>query len=61
MTDDRPVVLWRLHNGEWDQLGVPRPAREAGQLLVAARDHNRKAAASQSGDLFAVLPVGERP
>lgn len=59
--DTRQVVLWRLHNGKWDQLGEPRPAAAAGQLTATALEANRKAASSASGDLFAVLPLGETP
>lgn len=61
MTDTRPVVLWRLVNGKWDQLGEPRPASQAGVLLATAQEANRRAVASGSGELFAVLPLGERP
>lgn len=61
MSDTRPVVLWRLVNGKWDPMGDPRPASEAGGLLATALEANRKAVESGSGELFAVLPEGEKP
>lgn len=62
MTDTRDVVLWRLHNGEWDQVGRPRPASAAAEMLAAALAANRRAYNGKpGGDLFAVLPVGEKP
>lgn len=61
MTDTRPVVLWRMVNGEWEQMGRPRPVSQAPDLLATAVEANRRAVANGSGELFAVLPLGERP
>lgn len=61
MSDERPVVLWRLVNGKWDQVGDPRPASHAGLMLSTALEANRRAAESGSGEFFSVLPEGEKP
>lgn len=61
MRDTRRVVLWRMKNGEWDVMGKPRPASHASDLLATAVEANRRAAASGSGELFAVMPEGEHP